>query len=171
MAILIFFCAPFLALNIYLTARINKLDDKINSYKQTKEMKEVNLLEKSAKGINDILLNINKISENQIYWPDALEEIVKNIPAGVQIFSLEIVPVPAKTETLAASDAGFVIIGRARTRNDILALEKNLKASSDFKGIQSPLDNLLKRTDVEFKFTGTFILENFKAKERVNIED
>lgn len=163
------FCLLFLVINLYIKNKIAGLNNKISVFEQTKEMKQIEELGKSSQSINDALNKIDKISGNQIYWTEALAEIIKNIPSGVQIFSLEIAPVGANAETLAAEEGKFTISGKAKTRDEILALKKNLKLSANFKNIEFPLDNLVKRSEIEFKFTGDFILGNFKMKKKANL--
>jgi Tfp pilus assembly protein PilN len=163
---LVIFCAPFLFINLYIQNRIAGLNDKISAFAQTEEMKQIEELGKSSQNINAALGKIDKISGERIYWTDVLTEIIKNIPSGIQIFSFEIAPVEAKGQTLAAKEGKFIIIGKAKTRDEVLALERNLKSSDNFKNIEFPLENLVKRSEVEFKFTGDFILDNFKAKKK-----
>lgn len=164
LCLLVIFCVPFFVINFYLNTQIIELSGKVFASEQTKEVKQIELLENSSKSINDTLIKINRINENQIYWTNVLSEIIKNIPSDIQIFSLEVSPDSTAGGTLAASKGKFTLIGEAKTRDGILALKKNLKESPSFENIESPLDNLVKRNDVDFKFVGTFILENFKAK-------
>jgi len=169
LAILMFFCLPFLLINFFIKNKINDLNNKIFVLEQTQEMKQMEELGKSSQSLNDTLDKIDKISGNQICWTEALAEIIKNIPSGVQIFSLEITPIDSKDQVSTPEKGKFAVIGKAKTRDDVLALEKNLKSSENFENIESPLDNLVKRSEVEFKFTGNFILDNFKAKKKANL--
>lgn len=162
---LIILCAPFLIFRIYLMEKLYILNEKNSAYEQTKETKQIEELGKSSQSINILLENVNKISENKIYWTGVLGEISKNIPSGIQIFNMEITPSAVDLKIFSPSEGKFSISGLAKTREDVLAMEKNLKSSSSFKNIESPLGNLTKRNDVDFRFTGIFILENFKAKE------
>jgi len=159
LSLLVYFCLPFIVINVYLYAKAKDLDQDIYSYEQKEKIKEINSIEKSARSINNTLVSIAKLSEDQVYWTNALEDVVNKIPSGIQIFSLEITP-----------EGNFSLIGKAQTRDEILELEKNLKQSSNFKDIQFPFENLKKKTDVDFKFTGIFLLDNFKAKEKIKSE-
>lgn len=166
---LVIFCLPILFISIYINNKITDLNSRISVFEQTEEMKQIDDLGKKSQNINSVLNKIDKISGNQIYWTEVLTEMIKNIPSGVRLFSLEITPVNNGSETLAAEEGKFIIIGMAKTRNEVLALEKNLKSSANFKNIESPLGNLTKRSDVDFKFTGNFILNNFKANKKANL--
>ncbi|MDP3056932.1 MAG: PilN domain-containing protein [bacterium] len=156
--LLICFSVPLFAINIYLQGEINVLDTQIDSYEKTESVHQLNSMEKSFKQINNALVKIDKIGGEQIYWIDVLEKITTIIPPNIQIFSLQIDP-----------DGGFIVVGNAKTREDVLEFGKRLKNSSDFSNIQTPLDNLIKSDDVDFKFSGKIILDNFKAKSGVKI--
>lgn len=159
LSLLIYFCLPFIVINIYLYTKTKDLEQDIYSYEQKEKIKEINSIEKSARSINNTLVSISKINEDQVYWTSALENVVNKVPSGIQVFSLEVTP-----------EGNFSLIGKAQTRDKILELEKNLKQSSNFKDIQFPFENLKKKTDVDFKFTGIFLLDNFKAKKRIKSE-
>lgn len=156
LSILFAFSSFFLIINLYLDYQIRNLDQDIASYENTEKVKEIRQAEESSKKINEILVNINKISEDQIYWRDALKEFIGVIPANTQIFSMETGP------------AGkFAITGMAKTRKDLLVFEEKLKNAPGFKNIQLPLENLTKKDDVEFQFKGEFLLDKFKASEKI----
>ncbi len=159
--IFLLFCffIPLLSIYIYLLGEIKALDSQIGSSESTANVRQLNSLEKSFKKINNIFIKINKISENQIYWTSVIEKLATIIPPNAQIISLQIEP-----------DGKFIIIGSAATREDVLEFGKRLKNSSDFSDIQTPLDNLIKRNDVDFKFSGAIMLDNFIAKEKVRLQ-
>lgn len=157
--LLLCFSAPLFAINIYLKGEINVLETQINSFEKTENINQLNAMEKSFKEINNALVKINKISDEQILWNDVFDKIIEIIPANIQIFSLQIEP-----------DGAFVVVGNAKTREDVLEFGKRLKNSSDYKDIQTPLDNLIKSVDIDFKFSGKIILDNFKVKNTVKQE-
>lgn len=151
--LLICFFIPLFAVNAYLSREINALNTLIDSYEKTEKMNQMNLMEKSFKEINNILAKDSKIGEEQIYWIDVFEKITAIMPLNVQIFSLQVGP-----------NGEFAITGNAKAREDVLEFGKKLKSSSDFSNIQTPLDNLIRSDDIDFKFSGNIILDNFKGK-------
>lgn len=156
MSIFFVFSSLFLAINLYLDYQIGNLNKDIASYEDTEKVKEIRQAEAASKKINEVLTNINKISEEQIYWHDALGEFIGIIPANVQIFSMEI-----------GLGGGFTIAGVAKTRKDLLFFEEKMKNAPEFKNIQLPLENLTKKDDVDFQFKGEFLLDKFKAVEKI----
>lgn len=151
--LLVFFIIPLYAINFYLTKEIGILNAQIEAYEKTESVRQLNLMEKSFKDINKFLIKIDKISEGQVYWSSIFKKISAIIPFNVQIFSLQIDP-----------SGIFTITGNAKTREDVLELGKRLKSSADFSDIQAPLDNLIKSEDINFRFSGNIILDNFKKK-------
>lgn len=158
--LLICFSTPLIAINIYLSGEINALDTQIRFSENTESMTKLNKMERSFKNINNALTKINKISSDQISWVDVFEKIMLITPANIRIYSLEIQP-----------SGGFTIIGNAETREDVLEFGKRLKNSLDFSDIQTPLDNLIKSNNIDFKFSGMIKLDNFKATSKTKTAD
>lgn len=149
------FSVPLFAVNIYLKGEIDAIKTKISSAENTESMKKIDSMEASFKQINNILLRVDKLSAEQISWIDVFKKMTDIIPYNVQIFSLQI-----------GQDGSLTIIGKAKTREDVLEFGKRLKNSSDFSDIQTPLDNLIRSYDIDFKFTGNIKLDNFKLYEK-----
>ncbi len=156
LSILFVFSAHFIAINLYMGYEISKLDKDIASYENTEKVKEIRQTEESSKKINETLISINKISEEQVYWRDALEEFIGIIPANVQIFSMDI-----------GLGGKFMVAGVAKSRKDLLYFGEKMKGSADFKNIQLPMENLTKKDDVDFQFKGDFLLDRFKGAEKI----
>lgn len=154
--VLFIFSIHFLIINLYLDYQIGSLNKEIASYENTDKVKEIRQAEESSKKINEVLVNINKISEEQIYWQDVLDELVGIIPSNIQIFSMEI-----------GLKGEFMISGMAKKRKDLLLFEEKLEGSSDFKNIQLPLENLTQKDDVNFQLKGDFLLDKFRAAEKI----
>lgn len=158
LSILFIFSFCFLVFNLYLDYQINILDQNIASFENTKKVKEMRQIEESSKKINKILDNIDNINENQIYWHDALVKFVDIIPDKAQIFSLEI-----------GQEGKFTISGMAKTRQDLLFFEAKLKNSEEFKNVRLPLEDLIKKEDVDFQLAGEFLLNKFKTSEKIKL--
>lgn len=158
--LLVCFSVPLFAINIYLMGEINVVNTQIDSYENTEQMKRLNTMEKSFKEINNALVKINKISDEQVSWIAVFGKITSIVPPNIQIFSLQIEP-----------NGALTIAGNAKTREDVLEFGKRLKNSSDFNSIQTPLVNLTKSSDIDFKFTGNIVLNNFKGPAGLKMEE
>lgn len=72
-----------------------------------------------------------------------LEEFLTKAGEGVAITFLNI-----------KKDGEFGMIGRARTRRDLLRFEENLRESNKFEGLSSPLSNIIRETNINFSLQG-----------------
>jgi len=97
------------------------------------KIKEANQL------INKVYLKQGQLST----WTPLLEEVAKVVPVGVYLanFSYQ-------------EDKGIISInGWANTRENLLVFEKSLEESAFFTEIESPLSNLLKQSNIDFRFS------------------
>lgn len=163
-AVLIFLSLPFWVSRLYLNSALDSLSQKIGFYKYSPNLQQISFLEKASKNLNALLANIDKIGAEQIYWQKILSEITSAVPSDAQIFSIELNSKYASGDVLSPDEGSFTLIGRAKTREVVLALQANLEGSADFRDIQAPLENLVKKTDADFKFRGTVLFKNFKQK-------
>lgn len=154
--LLICFSVPLFVINIYLMGEISVLNAQIDSSENTESMKRLKTMEKSLKETNNAFVKIDKIGKEQISWVGVFGKIVEIIPPNIQIISLQIEP-----------NGALTIVGNAKTREDVLEFGKRLKNSADFSDIQTPLDNLTKSNNIDFKFTGNILLNNFKKQEEL----
>ncbi len=147
-----------LVINLSLDYQVGILDKSIASYENTENVKEVKKIEESSKRINEILININKISEEQIYWGDALTDFIGIIPDNIRIHSMNI-----------GLGGKFVIDGTAKTRGDLLIFEEKMRNAPKFNNIQLPEENLIEKEDVDFQLKGEFLLDSFRAVEKIKL--
>lgn len=98
--------------------------------------------EKGIKEINSKLKNINDIQTQHLYWPTTLRSIIEMIPTGVELKNLEI-----------DSTQLVKIEGVARTRNDYLNMLTALNNSEKIKDLESPLENLYSKENINFNLT------------------
>lgn len=103
----------------------------------------VSSFNKEINQINYQLKEISNIQSEYIAWSPLLIEITNAIPEGVKLDSLKI----------DKNELTILMKGRAAVRNDFLILKNNLNNIYFIDKIESPLTNLLKKEDVDFKFT------------------
>lgn len=102
---------------------------------------------KGVQAFNKKLTAVENIQSKYIAWSDFLVEFSKIIPADVTINAIDI-------------DAQIMSLsGQARDRQNLLEFEKNLKKSNIFENVKTPLEDLLKKTNIDF---------NIKADVKIN---
>lgn len=91
-------------------------------------------------GIGDLI----KI-KNQLYrWSQTLNELAYLTPAEIALLEFN----------GSASNAIFTLKGFGKTRDALIIFQNNLKASTLFKEIDSPLENYLQKDEVTFQING-----------------
>lgn len=94
--------------------------------------------------LNKSVEDINKIQSSYTKWSSLLGQLMKSIPANIEINYLSF---EKKTGT-------FILSGRAKQRQDFLNLKSTLEQTTYLEKVTSPITNLLTKTNVEFQFTG-----------------
>lgn len=92
--------------------------------------------------INESLKNISEIQRGFVKWSSLLIDFTQAVPAGVTINSL----------SLDKNLQSLSLNGTAKTRDDFLKLQDNLKKLAYLSDVNSPFTNLLLRENLEFQF-------------------
>ena len=154
------FIAVLLLAQIYLSGELSRLDKSVVQKQQQTEIKEVEELKNEVKVFNERLDLTGEIHSRQIGWTKILNELSLITPESVQITALNIkrnsLDNSGKKKPENAGDENdkgkchFNLSGYAKTRDDLLKFEDNLKNSDYFTGLKSNRSNYLKPRDVNF---------------------
>lgn len=103
-----------------------------------------------VENLNKDIRDLNTIQEDYVVWSNVITEIAQLVPPGNRIDELRI----------DTNGNTFKLSGFSSTRNNLLQLEENLEESDLIgKDFKSPLSNLLSPRDIEFEFSGSFVLK------------
>ncbi len=97
------------------------------------------------KNINGILLQTEKLQVQYTLWVEKIITISDAVPPGVVLTQL----------TLDAKNKTLLLGGVAETRENLLALQKNLEALPLLSGINIPISQLSLRSNLPFSIIGT----------------
>ena len=143
------FAAVFFASYFLLSSQQDFVSRNLASLEENKSIQELQDIEKEIKKMNAVALLVtnNLDTQNRIY--DFLLKISNVVGDGVYLRSLNI---NYKTGEIS-------IFGFAKTRDDVISLEKRLKNLSftDASSFKSPKSNILRKEEINFSF-------NFKIK-------
>lgn len=156
------FIAILLLAQIYLSGELSRVDKSVVQKQQEAEIKEVEELKNEVKIFNERLDLAGELHGQRIGWTEILNELSLITPEAVQITSLDI-----KRNSLNKSgrkkpedaNAGgendekkcyFNLTGCAKTRDDLLKFEDNLKNSGYFNNLKSDRSNYLEPRNVNF---------------------
>ena len=103
------------------------------------------------KEINTRLNIVDKIQKDFIAYSFILEDLAAKTPKGVVLSFAK----------LDGDGAMIKIKGQADSRDNLLALKKNMEGSTTFKDIEFPLANILKQKNIDFEISAKL---NFDKK-------
>jgi len=104
-----------------------------------------NIME-NIRQINAFLKRVESTEAAFVPWADILEEIAPLIPRGVRLENLTL-----------DKDGNIAMSGLAETRDDALALLKNLKEAPFIKDVLSPISNIMQKQNVNFDFQMKYV--------------
>lgn len=147
----------------YLNVENSNAKNQIESIEKEEKTLEIKKMENNIRKYESQLKFISQVSENHIYWTKLLSNFNETVPEGVKIKSLEAKDYIPETEEkdgknpkLAEETSDkFVIdiIGNAKTRDDLLKFEDNLKNSNIFTNLTTKgFYNYEKKVDISFSY-------------------
>lgn len=141
---IVFLVFVFTGAKYFLLLHTGILEQSVAGQKTEEIEQKIQDTEAIIKNFNVILGSVNKIKEQKIYFSDILSDLSEIIPDSIVISSL-----------LYNSSSGdinkFVLEGKSATREDFLIFIEKLEQSPRFKEINSPLSNIVKKEDINFR--------------------
>lgn len=98
---------------------------------------------------NQFFSRIEQSGSKRIVWSDALQAVLKAVPAGVAIETASAVAVMKNNVPQSAT---LILKGRAVTRSTLTVMESKLRSLPNVAQVQSPTTNLLDRNNPSFEF-------------------
>jgi Tfp pilus assembly protein PilN len=149
----VLFSIPILAffvilatVNFSLKLRMQGTGDSFKLNDSLREYKELEGYEEKFKDVNSKVLYKYKIQKNNLNWSGIFYKINNMVPDGVYL------------SDLATTDYSISLVGKAKTRDNFLKFQENIKSENCFSDASAPLSSLVSKEDVEFKI-------DFKIKE------
>jgi Tfp pilus assembly protein PilN len=134
-----FFIAILITTNITLKIQLDSLE-KTGSLEQSQEKyQELKNYEGKFRQINLQVNSLSNFQKNHLHWFNAISEVSNTVPDGIYISGL------------TTKDFNISLSGKAKTRDDLLALQDKLNANKCFKNLNVPLSNLVNKDDVDFQ--------------------
>ena len=146
---LIFFIGIYYAAFFYLDSHLNEIQ--IISSNLNKNTENYS---KQISSINSKLDYIEEMQHENIKWIDLLTDLSSQVNPGILIQSINSIK----------SENTLNIRGEAKTRDSLLAFEKNLKSLSYLSNINIPLRTLIEKEDIKFDINVKIDLYEFTVK-------
>jgi Tfp pilus assembly protein PilN len=159
-SVVVFFVAIFFFSLEYLQVEESNVSDRLVDIQKQQDTQEVLSIENSMKAFKGKINNIYSIEKSHLSWTFLLENLAVLIPDGVRLDSVSVDPVAAAAkstdDSLAAKDKTgdykITITGNAKTRDDLLALEGNLKKTGLFTNLEYDDSNYVQSVDINFSY-------------------
>jgi len=157
---LVVFVVLLLLAQAYLYNKLSNLNNLIIQKQQETEVKEIKDIKDKARYFNERLDLVDKIQNEQVSWTKILEKLSLTAPNTIQITSLDIKAIllddsKENNETkniIGGREYRFGLIGRAKTRDDLLEFENNLRNSDYFTDLKPDQSNYLKARNADFRY-------------------
>ncbi len=96
--------------------------------------------------INSYLKRLDGLQHQFTPWSQVLEQVTAAAPQGTEIDSISV-----------DKDGNITVTGTAAVRDDVLSMLSQLRGSSLFANVQSPLSNILQQKNVSFEFDMKYV--------------
>ena len=100
---------------------------------------QLGIYEEKFKQVNILIQTIKKTQAGHLYWQNFFQQLSSVTPNSIYI------------SDLSTKDYTVFLIGKAKTRDDLLDFKSNLEANPCFKDVNVPLSNLVVKNDVDFQ--------------------
>lgn len=97
---------------------------------------------------NKIIVAVDNVQEEYTDWVSFLDKTAGLVSGNIYL------------KTITISDNKIVIKGFAATRDELLILKENFENAEIFTDVEMPLEDLLKRNNIEFDIKATIAFEN-----------
>lgn len=144
----------FILLNIYYVLTLQKDSSAAaNQRKQSQDnYQQMNIYEEKFKQVNTLGQELVEIQSGHMYWQQPLQELSNIMPEGIYL------------SNISTKNYTIFLIGKARTREDLLGFKDKLDSSECFQDINVPLSNLVVKNDVDFQIDLTITEDCLKKK-------
>jgi len=95
-------------------------------------------LNKDIRSFNESVSSVEKIQKKYVSWLDFIIQFNKLIPDEISVYNVSV------------KENKILINGAAKTREKLLELKSNLEQSTLLTNVVVPLENLLKKQNVDF---------------------
>lgn len=147
--VLLLFLAIVVAITLLLTKMF--LQNYFNNIVEqtTLTTRHTNIFNKDFKEFNERLKVIKEIQKEHAYWTGFFVKFSKLAPAGLIL------------DNLIINKNKILITGTAKMRDQLLVLKTELENSELFANVEIPLENLLKKEEVNFNIKADINLDKF----------
>jgi hypothetical protein len=135
-----------LMLFAYLYGIIHLLDYNLNAVSgnagasgEKSKYEEIARYDSKFKDINAKTIQIEKIKKDQFYWSGLFVNLSQSILSGISI------------ENVATKEYAVFLVGKADSRDNLIAFKEKLGKNSCFSNVNLPLSDLVSKGNIDFQ--------------------
>ena len=144
LAAIVFLVFAFTGVKYFLLLHTGILEQSVAGQKTEEIAQKIKDTEAVIKDFNFIISAVNKIGERKIEFSDILADLSEIISEGIVISDLSY-------NSFSGNADSFVLEGKSGTREEFLIFTEKLDQSPRFKEINSPLSNIVKKENINFR--------------------
>jgi Tfp pilus assembly protein PilN len=131
----------FILLDIHYVLLLQKsaLVEEYSMQQSQNKYQQLNVFEEKFKQVNVLDQQLAKIQTGHLNWYNLFSELSNRTPAGIYI------------NDLSTKDYSVFLVGKAKTRDNLLEFKNQLESSPCFQNVNVPLSDLVVKTDVVFQ--------------------
>lgn len=133
------FIAVLFATNVNLKIQMDSLGNVYSLENSRGGYRELKIYEEKFSEINSKISSISKFQEYHLHWARVFYELSALVPEGVFVSGL------------TTKDYQVSLVGKAKTRDDLLSFQEKIKSSGCFTEVDIPLSNLVSKENVDFQ--------------------
>ena len=113
---------------------------------------QLGVYQKKFKQANDLGQVLSKIQLGHIHWTNLFQKLSEATPDNVQI------------SNLSTKNYAVFLVGKAKTRDDLINFKNKLEESTCFQNINVPLSDLVVKNNVDFQIDLTISKDCLKEQ-------
>ena len=144
LAAILFLTLAFTGAKYFLLLHTSILEQSVAGQKTEEIAQKIQDMEAVIKDFNFVISAVNKVEDQKIEFSDILADLSEIISDGITVSNL------FYDSSLENAD-NFVLEGKSVTREEFLIFTEKLEQSPRFKEINSPLSNVVKKENINFR--------------------
>lgn len=116
------------------------------------QYQQLGIYQEKFKQTNDLSQVLNKIQSGHLHWTNLFQNLSEITPDSIQL------------SNISTKNYMVFMVGKAKTRDDLLSFKNKLEESSCFQNINVPLSNLVVKENVDFQIDLAITTDCLKEK-------
>jgi len=138
--ILLLFVAGLISMDYILKINLSSASDSLNAIsKDSSQYQAIEKYDNEIKDMNSLVSKASKIQSGQLYWSKFLTKFDDKVVPGIEI------------DNLSTQNYKVSLLGKADTRDNLLAFKGGLENDDCFNAVNLPLSNLVDEKNINFQ--------------------